>query len=220
MTHPPVVGWDGRVFIPVESQIFCRTAAGHPLWNIDLGSPIAVAPTLDRSGSLITVLQNQDFVKVHQFSAVERVRLNQQPLLFVSLKTNTEYSYVLLYSNGEAEKLIYNESAPRGNRLSRHSFPSLPVPPASVAARDDQFAVTLRDGRVLLMNEAGQTLWTGNSHETALERGSANLDPSRATMSLTKGAFTVSQPGALQALQMTAGGDLFKDLKKPARFPH
>ena len=197
ISHPPVVGWDGRVFIPVGSQVFCRTAAGHPLWDIDLGSPISVTPALDRAGSLVTVLQNRDFVRVNQFSVVDRIRLDQQPLLFASLKTDSHYSYVLFYTNGTAEKLVFNENAPQGRRFSRQSFPSLPALPAAVAARDDQFAVTLRDGRVLLVNEAGRVVWTGDSHETAVERGSANLDPTRATMVFDeRGIYSLSTRGA------------------------
>ncbi|MCL2472109.1 MAG: PQQ-binding-like beta-propeller repeat protein [Treponema sp.] len=193
----PVVGWDGRVFIPVGSQIYCRTAAGHPLWSIDLGSPMSVAPLLDHAGSLATVLANRDFVRVNQFSTVERIKLDREPLLIVSLKSNILDTYVLFYPSGETELLRFNEKAPSGKKFSREKFPSLPAIPAAAASKGDQFTVTLQDGRVLLFNSGGQILWTGNSHETATEKGSANLDKSRAAMVFDeRGIYVLTTKGA------------------------
>ena len=193
----PVVGWDGRVFIPAGSQLLCRTAAGHSLWSQDLGSPIALAPVLDHAGSLTTVLQNGDFLRVNQFSTVERIRLDRQPLLIVSLKSGSQDSYVLFYPSGETEKIIYNEKAARRNRLSRSGFPRLPAAPAAAVSRGDQFAVTLRDGRVMLLNGDGSVLWTGNSHETTEEKGPANLEPGKVSMVFDeRGIYSLSTRGA------------------------
>jgi len=196
ITYPPVVGWDGRIFIPVESQLFCRNAAGTPLWSLDLGSPIAAPPKLDHAGSFAAVLQNRDFVRVGQFSTVERVRLDEQPLLIVSLKSENQDSYILLYQSGRMEKLIYNGNDAKGGRISRERFPSLPAAPVSAASRENNFAVTLRDGRVFCYSESGQVLWNGNSHETQAEKGQANLDPARATMVFDdRGIYSISTRG-------------------------
>ena len=199
ISHPPVVGWDGRVFIPVGSLLACRTAAGRQLWTIDLESPMATIPQLDRAGSLAVVLENRDFVRVSQFSAVERIRLNEQPLMIVSLKYDDEDSYILFYPNGQTEKIRFSEEAARGSKLSRESFPSLPAAPAAAASatgRSEHFAVTLRDGRVLYMNASGQVLWTGDSHETASERGSANLNHNRTSMIFDdRGIYTITTRG-------------------------
>jgi len=197
ISFSPVVGWDGRVFIPLGSQIFCRTAAGFALWSVDLGSPMTVAPQLDHAGSLATVLENKDFVRVNQFSTVERVKLEQPPLLIVSLKSGSQDSYVLFYPSGQAEKIYYNGNAAKGSRLSRSSFPSLNAVPAAAVSKGDQFAVTFKDGRVQLFNESGQVLWTGNSHETAIEKGSANLDKDHAAMVFDeRGIYSISTRGA------------------------
>ena len=196
ISYSPVVGWDGRIFIPVGSKLYCRTASGTSLWSLDLGNPIAAVPKLDHAGSFATILQNRDFVRVSQFSTVETVRLDEQPLLFVSLKSSTQDSYVLLYPTGRMEKINYNESAAKGSKLSRGSFPSLPAAPAAAASRENNFAVTLRDGRVLLLNESGQVLWNGNSHETAVEKGPANLDHTRAVMAYDdRGIYTITTRG-------------------------
>ena len=197
ISFSPVVGWDGRVFIPVGSQIFCRTAAGFPLWSIDLGSPMVVAPVLDHAGSLITVLQNRDFIRVSQFSAVERVRLDRQPNLIVSLKSETLDSYALLFPSGETARVNYTENASKGSKLSISGFPSLPAVPAAAASMGSQFTVTLRDGRVLLIDGDGKTLWTGNSHESAAEKGSANIDQAKAAMVFDeRGIYCLSTRGA------------------------
>jgi hypothetical protein len=117
--------------------------------------------------------------------------------LFASLRSNNEDSYVLFYQSGQAEKVVYNPNAARGGRLSRTTFPSPPALTVAAAGRGDQLAVTLRDGRVLLMNQAGRTLWTGNSHETQAERGSANITPSQTAMVFDeRGIYSLSVRGA------------------------
>jgi outer membrane protein assembly factor BamB len=197
INYPPVVGWDGRVFIPVDSRIYCRTAAGLPLWDIDLGSPMIVRPMLDHAGSVAVVLQNRDFVRISQFSSVERVRLDTQPALIVSIKSGGEESYVLFSSSGAAEKITYNERAPKGGRLTRGSFPSLQSAPAAAVSTGDQIALTLRNGRVQLIDRSGRVIWTGDSHETAAERGSANVDPANAAMVFDeRGIYVLSTRGA------------------------
>jgi outer membrane protein assembly factor BamB len=194
--HPPIVGWDGRVFIPADSELSCRTASGRSLWSIDLGSPIALAPILDRIGSFVTVLENGDFVKVNQFSTVDRLRLTEMPFLIASMISGNRKTYVLLYPNGAAESIIFDESALRGSRLSRDRFPSLPAAPAAAIGRGGEFAVTLRDGRVLLIDETGQVLWSGNSHETAVERGAANLNKDQAAMVFDeRGIYSITTRG-------------------------
>jgi hypothetical protein len=164
---------------------------------------MALAPALDRAGSLVTVLENLDFVRISPFSREERIRLNQMPALIVSLRTGSGYSFVLLYPNGQGERLDYNEEAARGSRLSRNSFPALPAAPSAAAAavlaveRDGYFAVTLRNGRVQLMNETGQIIWTGETHESSSERGSANLALGQAMMLFDdRGIYSISTRGA------------------------
>jgi len=175
ISFSPVVGWDGRVFIPIDSTITCRTASGQALWTLDLESPMTFAPVLDKTGSVATVLRNMDFVKIGQFSHVETVKLDRLPIMIVSLKEITHQSYVLFYQNGEMEKIIYNDNARTGSKLSRSRFSSLSAPPVAAESRDDRFVVILRDGKTLCIDASGKTLWTKNSHEAAEEKGSANL---------------------------------------------
>ncbi|GHV94816.1 hypothetical protein AGMMS50293_11360 [Spirochaetia bacterium] len=195
ITFPPEVGWDGRVFIPVDSKISCRTASGRSLWNIDLGSAMTVAPVLDHTGSIATVLQNRDFVRINQFSSTERISLDRAPVLIVPLKDGDQNSYVLFYQSGETEKINFDNNAPKGNKLSRSRFISLPAAPAAAAGRENQFAVTLRDGRVLCIDGAGRTQWTGNSHETTAEKGAGNLTQAGMLFD-ERGIYSISARGA------------------------
>jgi len=182
ITHPPVVGWDGRVFISTNSVMTCRTASGNPLWTIDLGSPIAFSPVLDKTGSVATVLQNMEFVKLNQFSAIEKIKLDRLPIMIVSLLDGQQQSYILMYQSGEMEKISFSDSAKSGGKLSRSNLRSLPAPPASSASRGGQFVVTLRDGKTLCLNSSGNVLWTKNTHEATEERGSGNLAQNQAYM--------------------------------------
>jgi outer membrane protein assembly factor BamB len=182
ITFPPVVGWDGRVFIPVESSVSCRTASGRALWEINLESPLAVAPVLDHAGGIAAVLENREFVRVSQFSAAERLRLDRQVSLIVPLKDGDRYSYILLYPSGEAEKIDFNGGSRKGGQFSRSRFPSLAAPPAAAAEQVSRFAVALRDGTVVCMDGTGRVLWTGKSHESVDEKGAGNLDAGQASM--------------------------------------
>jgi len=196
VSHPPVIGWDGRVFIPVNSEITCRTASGYPLWTLELGSPIAFTPILDRTGSVATVLQNMDFIKINQFSYTERLRLERLPVMIVSLNEGAGQSYVLMYQNGETEKIIYNNSAAEGRKLSKANFVRLPAAPVASASRADRFVVTLRDGRTLCLDAQGNTLWTKNSHESAEERGRGSLEMNQANMVFDeRGVYTITVRG-------------------------
>jgi outer membrane protein assembly factor BamB len=196
IAFPPVIGWDGRIFIPLESGMTCRTASGRSLWTLSLGSPLALAPVLDHAGSVAAVLQNQDFIRINQFSSIERLGLGRMPALIVPLKDGDQHSYVILYPSGEAEKIVFNDSAPKGSKLSRARFTPLPAAPVAAKSRDNQFAVTLRDGRVLCINGAGGVLWTGDSHEAAAETGAGNLAAGQAAMLFDeRGIYTITTRG-------------------------
>ena len=196
ISYSPVVGWDGRVFISLDSTMTCRTASGNGLWTIDLESPIAFAPILDKTGSVATVLRNNDFVKVHQFSRVERIRLDRLPVMIVSLDEGNRQSYVLFHQSGEMEKINFNDSARAGSKLTRARLGTLPAAPVASTSRGDRFVVTLRDGRTLCYNANGNLQWTRNSHEAAEERGSGNLSIEQAQMMWDeRGIYTISIRG-------------------------
>jgi len=196
ITHPTVVGWDGRLFISINSVMTCRTASGHSLWTKDLGSPIAYSPILDRTGSAVTVLQNTDFLKINQFSQIERIKLDKIPVLIVSLDEKNIKSYVLMYQSGEMEKIVFHEKAKEGSRLSKSSLRKLSGQPVAAASREDRFVVTLRDGKTLYLNSGGNVLWTKNSHEAAEEKGTGNTSAEQTSMMFDeRGVYTITIHG-------------------------
>jgi outer membrane protein assembly factor BamB len=198
VSFPAIVGWDGRVFIPAGQEMFCRTSAGFALWQKDLGSPIAAAPVADNAGGIALVLENRDFLRMDQFGAVERRRLDRLPALIVPLEEGDRHSFIVLYPQGEAEKINFDREASKGEQLSRAPFPSLPGEPAAAADYGANLAVTLRDGRVILLSGAGgQSRWIRDSHEAAGEKGGANLRASESFMVFDeRGIFSISTRGA------------------------
>jgi outer membrane protein assembly factor BamB len=197
IAFPVVIGWDGRVFIPTPQEISCRTASGLTLWRLAPGSPLSLAPVPDHAGGIATVLENRDFLRVDQFGAVERLRLDQTPAMVVPLKAGEQNSYFLIHSNGETEEIRLNMTANPGARLSRSRRPSLPAVPVAAAGREDLVAVTLRDGRVLLLSGGGQIRWTGYGHDTAEERGPGTVTSREVSITFDeRGIFVLSPRGA------------------------
>ncbi|MDR0758899.1 MAG: PQQ-binding-like beta-propeller repeat protein [Treponema sp.] len=198
ITAPVVVGWDGRVFISSGSVLACRTAAGFALWRQELGSAISVAPALDHAGGLVAGLENRDFLRVDAFGVIERLSLDRVPAFIVPLKSGDEHSYLVMYTSGEADRIVLDTGAPEGTRLSIAPLPALPGAPAAAAGLEDMAAVTLQDGRVLLLAGAtGSVLWQGNSHETLEARGPGSLAPWEAAMHFDeRGIFVLSVRGA------------------------
>jgi outer membrane protein assembly factor BamB len=198
ITAPVVVGWDGRVFISAGSVLYCRTAAGFALWRQDLGSPISLAPALDHAGGLVIALENRDFLRADHFGVIERLKLNRAPAFIVPLKSGDQHSYLVLYPSGEADRILLDTGAPAGRRLKSVSLPALPGTPVAAAGLEDMAAVTLQDGKTLLLaGTTGKILWQGDSHETAAEKGPGNLAPREAAMHFDdRGIFVLSVRGA------------------------
>ncbi|MDR1930166.1 MAG: PQQ-binding-like beta-propeller repeat protein, partial [Treponema sp.] len=185
VTAPIVIGWDGRLFIPVGSKIYCRTASGYSLWMKDLGSPIFVKPVLDHRGGLALVLENNEFVLINHVSALERYRLSSLPLHIVPLQiTEGEDSFYLFYQNGGIERIFRDKPGPEGIKpLKSESLPALSQTPAAAADFRDQVAVTLQDGSVQLLSVPdARVLWTEAGHEARAQGGTGNLEPYWAAM--------------------------------------
>jgi outer membrane protein assembly factor BamB len=194
ITAPIVVGWDGRLFIPVGNKIYCRTASGYSLWMKDLGSPVFVSPILDHRGGLAMVLNNNEFILISYLSHVERFQLREKPLHIVPLEvTEGKDSFYLFYASGAIDR-IYRD---RNFALVSESLPSLSQTPAAAINWKENAAVTLRDGRVQLLSVPdARVLWTGDSHETRAERGEGNLGPYWATMQFDeRGVYMLSAKG-------------------------
>jgi len=123
-----------------------------------------------------------DFVKVNQFSKVERIKLQRLPSMIATLNEGALQSYVLLYQSGEMEKITFNDAAKDGSKLSKANLKSLPATPVATIGRAAQFYVLLKDGRSLLLDASGGTVWSKNTHEAVEEKGSGNLTIAQASV--------------------------------------
>ena len=193
ITSSVIVGWDGRIFIPCGSKMYCRTASGYSLWSLDLGSPIFVKPVLDRRGGLAMVLEDNKFTLVSHLSKMDQYQLSSRPLHIVPLDATTEKdAFFLFYQNGDVSLIRQDKE-----EFTTESLPSLSQTPAAAAGWQDKVAVTLRDGRTqLLSTPEGEVIWTENSHETRAERGDGNLEPYWAGMQFDdRGVYVLTAKG-------------------------
>ena len=140
------------------------------------------------------VLDNNQFTLVSHLSIVEQYQLNSKPLHIVPLELAAgKDSFMLFYANGAVERIYRGAN----NELVGESLPSLPQTPAAAVGWKGHVAVTLRDGRAqMLAVPGGEVVWTENSHETAAERGSGNLEPYWAAMQFDeRGIYVLSTKG-------------------------
>jgi outer membrane protein assembly factor BamB len=195
LAFPPLVGWDGRIFIPGEGRISCYTASGYPLWGRDLGSPLALAPQGDKQGGLLMVLENGEILRVGPFGELRSRQLDRIPALVLPQglgNADEEGDRILVfYQDGEAEQIRWGEAgrdAPGPRRLA-----ALPAPPLAAAGKDGLAALTLRDGRVLLISGTdGSLLWTGESHIAVQGKGGAAAE----MIFDERGIYVLSRSGA------------------------
>jgi outer membrane protein assembly factor BamB len=194
LTANMVTGWDGRIFMPMGSRIYCRTASGYSLWMVDLDSPIFVKPVIDHRGGLAMVLNNNEFVLVSHLSMVERFQLDSKPLHIVPLDlSGGKDSFILLYANGAVQRIFRDGTG----KLAAESFPSLSQPPVAAIQYKEHVAVTLRNASVQLLSAAdGSVLWTGDTHESSSQNGSGSLEPYWAAMQFDeRGVYMLSAKG-------------------------
>ncbi|MCL2720900.1 MAG: PQQ-binding-like beta-propeller repeat protein [Treponema sp.] len=159
-----VTGWDGRIFAPTNGKIYCYTASGTRLWTRTLETPFLIAPKLNRSGGIIFALNNNEVYQVDHFGNAHVWMLSNTPAVLVS----AEHRQVLvLYTDGSMEMLATAEDwyiAAQGYSETI-TLPRLPARPIAAAARDNNIAITLTDGRVTLLSlNERQILWTADSH--------------------------------------------------------
>jgi outer membrane protein assembly factor BamB len=167
LSWPVLSGWDGRIFVFTGKRIACYTAAGRLLWRRTLESPPALEPVLDQRGGFITVLENGDLLRADPFGAFSFRRLTAIPAAILSLRPSggREPSIFIAYANGSLE-LAAENSQPAPKVLET----VLPGRPLAAAAREGHIALTLEDGRLILIEgSGGKILWTGRSHITAGE---------------------------------------------------
>jgi outer membrane protein assembly factor BamB len=162
---PVLVGWDGRIFACTEKTLDCFTASGYRLWGRKLEQAPALAPRLDSKGGLIVALENRQLLEFDPFGAAHIRELSVMPAVALPL-AGTEGSILLLYSTGRAE-------ISRGSAEPVY-LPSLGAAPLAAAARGENAAIALANGRVLLLSvNDGRIRWTGDTGMGASGQGAS-----------------------------------------------
>jgi outer membrane protein assembly factor BamB len=184
-----LAGWDGRIFVPTDKKISCYTAAGYLLWTKIFAHPMALRPVPDKRGGLLTVLENGELLRINPFGKVLSQQLTPVPAAVLPLEDPTAGGsappVLILYKNGGAEI--------SGEGQNRRSLPALGGSPLAAVSRGDKAAVSLTNGRVLLLSSAGEkVLWTGQSH---IEAGEAPQET--AMLYDERGIYVLSASGAV-----------------------
>ncbi|MDR1238664.1 MAG: PQQ-binding-like beta-propeller repeat protein [Treponema sp.] len=161
LSGPVVPGWDGRVFVPTERKISCYSAAGCLLWQKNLESPVSLHPVLCPDGGILLGLENGELLHIDPFGKTLSRKLSMAFRAVLSVGPAGEPgSLMVFYPNGTVERvdMAKPEQQP-------HTLPRLPGPPLTAVSRENQAAVTLASGEVVLVSgEDGRRLWSGDSH--------------------------------------------------------
>jgi outer membrane protein assembly factor BamB len=188
LSGPVVPGWDGRVFVPTGQKISCYTGAGRLLWQKNLESPISLHPALSQEGGIMLALENGDFLAIDPFGKTLSRRLSEVPRVLLSLgPAGGAGRFMALYQNGGVE--IFDPARP-DRRPS--ILPRLPGPPLAAVSRENQAAVILADGYVVLVSgEDGSFLWSGDSR-LKIQRAPGEI----AMIFDERGVYVLSKTGA------------------------
>jgi outer membrane protein assembly factor BamB len=208
LSGPPVIGWDGRIFLPAGNRIFCYTGAGRLLWYKNLERPAGVNPGLDKDGALILALENGVLLRIDPFGNTQSMNLAASPLSILSIGTAGDGArrFLVVYRNGNLEiadlglegPAVSGWRPPLPGLDGRISLPSLPSPPLAAVSRGEEAAVLLRDGRVIMLYaETGKILWAGESHMRGLAEGNSDPSANEAAMIFDeRGIYALSRSGA------------------------
>jgi outer membrane protein assembly factor BamB len=197
LSAPVLAGWDGRLFIPLGDRLICYTAAGYPLWGRILPAPIALAPIADTRGGLMTVLENGEFLSIDPFGNIRSRMLPAIPAAITPLgggALENQALTLIFYEAGTVD--ILSRDSEGNQTLLSEAFPSLPAPPLAAVSRKDLAALTLIDGRVLLLSgSGGRILWIGESH---LRAGGNPASPEKEVSMIfdERGIYVLSRSGA------------------------
>jgi outer membrane protein assembly factor BamB len=196
LSGPVVPGWDGRIFVATGQKISCYTGSGYLLWQKKLESPINIHPVLSREGGILLVLENGDLLHIDPFGKTVFRKLSSLPQAVLSLGGPGEPGrFLIFYKNGAAEIIdpAYPDRRP-------YTLPRLPGPPVAAVSRDNQAAVTLNDGQVLLVSgEDGRFLWSGESHLKTGRNARGNRAAGDGNISMIydeRGVYVLSESGA------------------------
>lgn len=172
----PIVGWDGRIFISVNTQIHCYTASGYKLWSRDLGSPIHLGPYEDGQGGILCSTHKPALVQLDPFGTLTQIELDSSPSALAALpqkRQDTESKeFAIFYPGGKAELLSLNGD--------RSSLPDAGGTAVLAKARGMSLAVYRSDATLVHYSlDPINRLWFGDGppvyHDETTEAQKADL---------------------------------------------
>jgi outer membrane protein assembly factor BamB len=208
LSAPPVIGWDGRVFVPAGNRILCYTGAGRLLWRKNLERPVGLNPELDKDGALVLALENGVLLRIDPFGNTRSMNLSAVPRSILSIGTTGDGTcrFLVIHRNGNLETVDLGDEGssisgwrpPLPGLDGRLSLPPLPSPPLAAVSRGQDAAALLRDGRVVMLRaETGEILWAGESHTRGQAGGSEDPAAAEAAMIFDeRGIYALTRSGA------------------------
>jgi len=191
-----IVGWDGRLFIPTDKKIYCFTASGNKLWTRTFEAPFSINPKLDKNGGLIFSLVNDEVYRIDPFGNAYIWKLSHKPACIISLDLQ---KIIILYADGTIEELGSSEDwfmAAEGGTQSA-ILPRLSANPLAAVNRENNVAITMSDGRVVLLSmDERKILWTGDSHIREIINNRGRPDPEVEMLFDERGIYILSKNGA------------------------
>jgi outer membrane protein assembly factor BamB len=156
LVAPPLIGWDDRVFVFLSKKLYCFTASGNRLWQMELESPLAIDPIADKSGGFAAVLEDGNLIQVNAFGKMDAVRLSVVPFAIMSLspaetRNGTSTRFIAIHADGRLE-LIEDGIPVERSRLQ--------AAPLAVVERDGLLAALLSDGSLTLISPEEGTVWS------------------------------------------------------------
>lgn len=165
ITAPVIIGWDGRIFVPVAQTIFCFNSEGKRLWMRQIEGKIIIPPVLDKRGGILFAVEGSGdaagkIIKISPFGAVAEIGLTETPVVLVSIQEkNGDEAAAVWYRNGTGEIISLSREAFGAVRV----FSPLPASPLAASEYKGDIAVALSNGNVLLLSSEGEILWQADA---------------------------------------------------------
>jgi len=159
ITATPLIGWDGRLFIPLEQAIVCISAAGDQRWTIQLDAPLALPPVSDGTGGILVALTSKEVLNISPISSVYSTQISEEPAVLVSAPVSegaaTPGAFIVFYQNGQGELKTFSKDV-------QIPLPSLSGRPVAGNRRGSKVAILLESGQVSVLSlENKNILWSG-----------------------------------------------------------
>lgn len=193
-----VSGWDGRLFVPADKNIFCYTASGNLLWTRSFNYSISIPPKLDCRGGIIFALENNDVYRIDHFGSAYVWSLPAAPAVLLSVEELKELKILVLYRDGTMGFLGDAQEwymTAQGN-INVSLLPRLPSPPLAAASRESNAAAILSNGSVVLVClKENKILWNASSHSGEIIRQGGAAEQEAELIYDERGIFILTRNG-------------------------